>query len=68
LGDLPLHPAVGAAEPDAVEAFLMPLPNSIMSDAAGEADGASQATPQNRRADSQKLQISGQTSVICRRG
>jgi hypothetical protein len=46
----------------------MPLLNAIISDAADEADGASQATPQNRRADSQKLQTSGQTSVICRRG
>ncbi|KAI95193.1 hypothetical protein T281_06835 [Rhodomicrobium udaipurense JA643] len=57
--DLPLHPAVAAAELDAVEAFLMPLLNAIMSNAAGEADGASPAPSQNRRADSQKLQTSG---------
>jgi hypothetical protein len=54
-----LHPAVAAAELDAVEAFLMPLLNAIMSDAAGEADGASPTTPQNRLTDSQKLQTSG---------
>jgi hypothetical protein len=54
-----LHPAVGATELDAVEAFLMPLLNAILSDAAGEADGASPATPQSGRADSQKLQASG---------
>lgn len=45
LDDLPLHPVVSVAELDAG----IPHCNAIISDAAGETDGASQATPQNRR-------------------